>query len=393
MTAPARTRLRAVAGVLALILVALCLRSPITSLAAVLPDIQADFDLTPTAAGLLTSIPVLCFGIGAAIITGAARRFGLNRVMVLSLVLLTVLVAVRPFTGPLAMLAATAGIGLAITAGNVLLPVVVRRDFLAQQGKVMSAVTTSITGGAALAAAVTIPLWIAFGWRWALASWAVLMFAAAVSYFLFTGPDEIVDADTSATRVWRIPGAWAMALFFGLNSGLFYASTHWLPTFLPEIAGASEGQAGLAASIFQFGGLIGAITVPLLVSRVYHRQLFSVGVTGLWVVYALGLLLAPSWYLVWMVAGAIAQGGVFALLLSLYVLRAPNLATVRDISGMTQTLGYFISATAPVSVGALFEWSGSWTSGLALIAAMAIGLVAITPVVASRRKLATDPAA
>src|SRR5699024_4499454 len=113
--------------------------------------------------------------------------------------------------------------------------------------------------------------------------------------------------------------------------------------------------------------------------------LFSVGVTGLWVVYALGLLLAPSWYLVWMVAGAIAQGGVFALLLSLYVLRAPNLAMVRDVSGMTQTLGYFISATAPVSVGALFERSGSWTSGLALIAAMAIGLVAITPVVASRR--------
>src|SRR5699024_11292916 len=84
-------------------------------------------------AGLLTSLPVFCLGIGAAVVAGVARRFGLNRVMTLSLLLLTVFVAARPFTGAAGMLIATAGIGLAITAGNVLLPVVVRRDFPADR--------------------------------------------------------------------------------------------------------------------------------------------------------------------------------------------------------------------------------------------------------------------
>ena len=378
---------RIAGGVAAVILTGLCLRSPITSLAAVLPDIQHELDLSPTVAGLLTSLPVFCLGIGAAVVAGIARRFGLNRVMTLSLLLLTVFVAVRPFTGAAGMLIATAGIGLAITAGNVLLPVVVRRDFPAHQGKVMSAATTSITGGAALAAILTIPIWTAFGWRWAIAAWALLMLAAALTYHLFAGEEEVVSQETGPTKVWTIPGAWAMALFFGLNSGLYYASTHWLPTFLPEIAGINESQAGVAASILQFAGLIGAISVPVLVSKVYNRQAFSLAVTSLWLVYTLGLVFAPSLYLVWMIAGAIAQGGVFALLLSLYVLRAPNLSMVRDLSGMTQTIGYFISATAPVSVGALFERTGSWTGGLGLLTAMAIGLVAITPIVSSRKKL------
>src|SRR5690625_3154199 len=84
---------RIAGGVAAIILTGLCLRSPIASLAAVLPDIQHELDLSPTVAGLLTSLPVFCLGIGAAVVAGIARRFGLNRVMTLSLLLLTVFVA------------------------------------------------------------------------------------------------------------------------------------------------------------------------------------------------------------------------------------------------------------------------------------------------------------
>src|SRR5699024_2297111 len=79
---------RAAGGVAASVLTGLCLRSPISSLAAVLPDIQRELDLSPTVAGLLTSLPVFCLGIGAAVVAGVARRFGLNRVMTLSLLLL-----------------------------------------------------------------------------------------------------------------------------------------------------------------------------------------------------------------------------------------------------------------------------------------------------------------
>src|SRR5699024_4909611 len=119
----------------------------------------------------------------------------------------------------------------------------------------------------------------------------------------------------------------------------------------------------------------------------YRRQLFAASVAMLWVIYALGLLLFPSWYLVWIVPGAIAQGGGFAILFGLYVLRSANLSMVRDISGMTQTIGYFISALAPVTVGALYEKTGSWTAPLTLLSAMSIAFLIITPFVSSRKKL------
>lgn len=381
------SRGKAIAAVVAMILVGMSVRAPLTSLAAVLPDLLDHYELSPTVAGLLTSLPVLCFGVGAAVITGIARRFGLNRVVVVSITILGLLVFVRPFTNTTMLIVTTAGIGLTITAGNVLLPVVVRRDFSGHQGKVMAAVTTSMSGGAAVAAAGTIPLWLAFGWRWALALWAVLILAGAFMFYTFTGPEESSEEQETESGVWKIPGAWALAVFFGLNSGMFYASTHWLPTLLPDIAGINETQAGLAASVFQFGGLIGAMGVPIILARVYRRQLFATSVALLWVIYALGLLLFPSWYLVWIVPGAVAQGGGFAILFGLYVLRSANLSMVRDISGMTQTVGYFISALAPVTVGALFEKTGSWTAPLTLLSAMSLTFFILTPFVSSRKKL------
>lgn len=384
---PARARWRVIGGAVSIVLVGLCLRSPITSLAAVLTDIRSDFDLSPSAAGLLTSLPVLCFGVGAALVTHLARRFGLNAVMTASLALLTAFVALRPFGGPVWLLVATAGVGVAITAGNVLLPVVVRRDFPKQEGKMMAAATSSIIGGAAIAAALTVPLWMWLGWRWALAAWALLMLAAAVAYPVFAGPEHRVREEAASTSMWRVPGAWAMAVFFGLNSGMMYASVHWLPTLLPDIAGASDSQAGMAASAFQIFGLAGALVVPIVFTRVFYRQALAVGISGLWFVYGAGLLLAPSWYPLWILSGALAQGGVYAMLLTLYVLRAADLAMVRDVSGMTQTVGYFISALVPVTVGALFDTTGGWEAGLGLLAVMALALTAITPAVASRKKL------
>lgn len=386
------SRSRAIFAVVSMVLVGITLRAPLTSLASVLPDIQETYHLSPTTAGLLTSLPVFCFGLGAVVVSNVARRFGLNRVMVTTLTLLTVLVAIRPFMGTAMLLITTAGTGLMMTAGNVLLPVVVRRDFVGHQGKVMSAVTSSLSGGAALGAALTIPLGVWFGWRWALAAWALVTLAAALTFFLFTGAEDTVEESGSSFAVWKVPGAWAMALFFGLNSGMYYANTHWMPTYLPELTGASDAQMGVAVSIFQFAGLIGAIGVPVLITRVYNRQAYALAIASLWVVYSFGMLLVPSWYFVWVFFGAVAQGGGFALLLTLYVLRAPNLGMVRDLSGMTQTLGYFLSATAPVSVGALFEYTGQWSTGLAFLAAMSVVFLALAPVVASRHRL-PDPAA
>src|SRR5699024_10011810 len=125
----------------------------------------------------------------------------------------------------------------------------------------------------------------------------------------------------------------------------------------------------------------------IIFTRAYNRQMIAALLSGTWPIYTLGLLLVPSLYPVWIVIGAVAQGGVYAMFLTLCILRAADLGMVRDLSGMTQTVGYFISALTPVAIGALFEATGSWTTSFAVMAVMSIVLVAITPAVSSRKKL------
>lgn len=377
-----------IATALAIVAVGMCLRSPITSIAAVLPDLRADVELSATMAGVLSSLPIVCFGVAATVAAGAARRFGINRVLVTSLLLLAALVAVRPFGPAWWVLATSAGIGVAITAGNVLSPTVVRRDFPQRQGPMIALSTAALTAGAAVAAALTVPLAMWVGWQWALSAWAVPILGAALFYLIAAGPEEAAGgAGTTRARAWHMPAAWVMAVFFGLHSGLFYANTAWMPTYLPAIAGLSEAQAGVAASIFQLVGIAGALSLPVLVTQVSRRGALAVACTLTWVVFALGLLFAPSWYVVWMVIGGFGQGGVMAMLLALITVRSPNVSTVREVSGMTQTIGYLISALAPTVAGSLVELTGGWTASLVLFGCMGLTITLLAPIVAARRPL------
>ncbi|QGH68315.1 MFS transporter [Pseudactinotalea sp. HY158] len=378
-----------IATAVAIVAVGMSLRSPITSIAAVLPELRADIQLTATMAGLLASLPVVCFGLAATFAAGAARRFGINRVLVTSLLLLAVLVAVRPFGPAWWVLATSAGIGVAITAGNVLNPTVVRRDFPRRQGPMIAVSTAALTASAAVAAALTVPLAMWIGWRWALAVWALPILAAACFYLLKAGPEEVLpDGPPPRAHAWRMPAAWVLAVFFGLHSGLFYANTAWMPTYLPALAGLSEAQAGVAASIFQLVGIGGALSLPVLTARLTGgRRFLALGCTLTWVVFTLGLLLAPGAYIAWMIIGGFGQGGVMAMLLALITLRSPDVNTVREVSGMTQTVGYLISALAPTVAGSLVELTGGWTASLVLFLGMGTAITLLSPIVASRHRL------
>ena len=51
------------AALLALVVLAFNLRSPLTAIAPVIGDIRADLGIGAAMAGLLTTVPVLCFGV------------------------------------------------------------------------------------------------------------------------------------------------------------------------------------------------------------------------------------------------------------------------------------------------------------------------------------------
>ena len=93
----------AVVLVVAIVAVALNQRPAVVAVAPVLGDLRADTGLSSALAGLLTTLPVLCFGAFAPVAPRLARRIGLETAVAFSLLLLAAGIALR-LLSPVALL-------------------------------------------------------------------------------------------------------------------------------------------------------------------------------------------------------------------------------------------------------------------------------------------------
>jgi CP family cyanate transporter-like MFS transporter len=374
----------------AVVAVGVNLRGPIVAVAPVLDEIRRDLRISETAAGLLTAAPVLCFAVVSPFVAVIARRIGSNTTVAVSMALLAVGMAVRPWGGFALMLAATVLLGAAIAGNNVLLPAIARRDFADRAGPVMSTVTTSLLVSATIPAFLTVPLASLTGWRAALALWAVMAVAALAMWWraVDLAADRAEVANSAGGRrsggaaapvpsAYRAPAAWLLGLFFGVQSLLFYATTAWLPTMLQTEGGLDAAAAGTALSLFQLLGIAGAIAVPLLIRGRYLRYAVALGQAALWMVMFASLLVAPEGWPLWCSLGGLAQGGGIAMGLSLIAMRSSSGEVARSISAMVQTVGYCLGAVGPVLIGALAAATAGWTAPFLVLIALCASLAAL----------------
>jgi MFS transporter, CP family, cyanate transporter len=362
------------------VLVAINLRPAAASIGPVLNRIQADTGLSSGAAGALATLPVLCFGLLAPVAPVLARRLGVHTSIAAALVVLVAGMLLRLVPGVGFLFLGTAIAGSAIAVGNVLLPVVVRRDFPHRTGTAMALYTTSLIGFAALAAGVTVPIADALGggWRPGLAIWAIPAAVAAVAWSPAllrrdTAPTQPVrPAAHPARALLRNPLAWEVTLFFALQSGGFYATLAWLPSIFRS-HGAGEAQAGLLLSLSMIVGLATALTVPGLASRHHdHRPLVVVS-CALTAAGLLGILLAPmSASYLWVVLLGLGQNATFPLALMMIVMRGGSVASTEGLSTLAQSVGYVLAALAPLAVGAIHGLTDSWTPALILLLALVV---------------------
>jgi CP family cyanate transporter-like MFS transporter len=394
--APARGTGMLLAGVL---LAGLNLRLSIAAVSPVLPQIRADLQLSATVAGLLTTLPVLCFAGFAPVAAWFGRRVGAERAVLAGLVLLGAATALRVLDGAPVLLAGTVLLGAAMAVGNVLLPPVVKRDFGPRAGTVTGLYTVTFTVGAAATAALTAPLAAVWGWRAALSSWAVLAVVAVVVWALAMRGDHGVAAPRSSgpgggPRVWRSGLAWALSGALMLQTGLYYAVTAWLPSLLVDELGRGGAAAGASAgSLFQILGIPGTVIVPLVLRRSTSQRGLGLAVAAGWAVLVVGLLVAPAAWPVWAVVGGVAQGAGLALAFTLVVLRSADEEQARRLSGMGQLVGYGGGALAPLAVGALFGLSGSWTLPLVFLVVLVVVQGAVLFLAGGPGTLAPAPAA
>jgi CP family cyanate transporter-like MFS transporter len=363
------------------LLVAINLRPAAASIGPVLGRIQSDNGISSGWAGVLATLPVLCFGVLAPLAPVVARRLGVHRAVAVAIWALLVGLLVRLTPGVGFLFLGTALAGSAIAIGNVLLPVLVRRDFTNRAGTAMALFTAALIGFAALAAGVTVPIanGLGGGWRPGLGIWAIPAGIAALAWLPLLvrrgfprGQDEPRASPRMAGAALLVRNrlAWQVTLFFALQSGGFYATLAWLPTIFRS-HGASEAHAGVLLSLTMVVGIATALTLPGLAGRLRDQRLLVIGCCLLMALGWIGILVAPmSAPYLWVVLLGLGQNGAFPLALMLIVLRGGSVASTEGLSTLAQSVGYALAAFAPVAVGAIHAAAHSWTPPVILLLAL-----------------------
>ncbi|WP_045747352.1 MFS transporter [Actinoplanes rectilineatus] len=355
-------------------LVALCLRPAITVVGPMLPQISAAEGLAETTAGILGAVPLLAFAAVSPQVHRLSSRYGIERTVLVSLLVLAVGGVVRSYTGDAGLWLGTVTIGCAIAVGNVLVPAIVKRDFAAQVSRATGVYTAFLTIAASLASAVAVPLAGLADWRLSLAVWSGLALVVAGVWALRTPSGSSAAPAVSGAEsgsVWRQGHAWLLTAFMGLQSTTFYIMVTWLPTI--EVAGGvSQRAAGVHLFLYQGMGIVGGLVIPLLLRRAGTRVAGAVLSSVPLVVAVAGLLTVPSLAVLWVIVAGWGQGAALVAALTLISVGGRSAGETTRLSGMAQSLGYLLAAGGPVLAGVLADRTGSWTASLVALAVLAL---------------------
>ena len=383
---------------LTVVVLALSFRAPILSASPLVDTIRDSTGISSAAAGLLTTIPVICFGAISPLAPALARRFGMERVLTGVLALLTLGILART-ASPLAMLfGGTVVLGAAIAVGNVILPGFIKREAPTRIGPMTSLYSMAISGSGALGAGLTVPLMqgLGLGWHGALGLWAapalagLLVLVPWLRHARAGGP--VGTRHGHVHNLWRNGLAWQVTIFMGTQSLLFFSTAAWLPALFID-HGISEQRAGFLLSLLSIVGVGGAFVGPLLANRRPTQQV-PVAISaacalggGLSLLIDAVALAVPA-----MVLDGISLGMALSLALTMIGLRSPDALHAAELSGMAQAVGYLVAAVGPLLVGLLYDLTGGWTAPLLLL------LAAVAPMLASglgagRDLLVAPPAA
>jgi len=392
------------------------LRTAVTSVPPLFPDMQTQLHLSSATLSLLAATPVICFGVVSAFAAWLNRRYGEEMILLVALILLTAGLLLRGVAPGAMLFPGTALAASAIAVLNVLLSSMAKRRWPERAGLLIGLYLTALSVGAILSSLLSVPLYRSSGgsMRLALGVWAVPAALAVMLWLpqlryraagmapaeaeLAAGGGPGRAAAGPGVKVYRYALTWEVTAFMGLQSLLYYAALSWLPTIFQD-RGASAVSAGNLLALMGVGNLATSLVVPVLAHRRPGQRALvvpsligtSAGLAGcLWA--PLGT--APFWVLVL----GVSQGSCLGLAIFFMMARAPDAGVAASLSAFSQSVGYLVASVGPLMVGLLHSATGNWNIPVALLlmlcaAELATGLLAGRPLVLPAGTASSGPEA
>jgi len=359
------------------------LRLTLLAVPPLIPQIHHDLHLDEKGVGALVSLPVLLLATAAVPGSLLIARLGIRRALATGLGMVAIFSAVRglgPSTPVLFTSTFLMGVGVAVSQPA--FPAIVR-DWFPRRIAIATAVySNGILIGETLPTALTTPVGVfplAHGdWRWALATWSVLVAASGVAIAIAAparGPRPKVP--TRWWPSWREGQTVRIGVVMGMASAVYFATNAYIPDFLDQTGRHQLISPTLA--IFNGAQLLTAPVVAIW-SGLLTGRLGFLGSAALMAAAQIGIVVTPgAGVLLW----ALVLGFAAALAFIVVLTMPPRIAAPGDVHRMSAgvfTFQYAIAFVVPLIAGAVWDATGRAVLAFVpgIVAALLMGWLALS---------------
>ena len=347
---------------LGIILLGMILRTPITSVGAIIGPLKNLLEINNTVAGLITTIPLIAFAIFSPFVAKISNKIGLEKTLYLAAIVTSIGLLLRFYINTSVFFVTTFIIGVGITVGNVLLPGLAKKYFPENLGVMTGFYAVVMNVSASVAAGVSYPILSSnvggekFSTGLAVNIWLIVSILNIVIYAIITKnskSERIEDKKSGGKGYLTSLKMWSVMLSMGLQSALFYCSVSWFAEIMIS-KGFTPSEAGLLLSISQFAQFPSTFLVPVLAEKIKNKLIIPIFIAMGYVASLIGMIYIQGNFVlmtVYIVLFALAGGGSFSYVMYLFSAKSKNEEEAADISGLAQAGGYWLAAIFPPLLG------------------------------------------
>ena len=329
-------------------------------------------------------LPVFLMGLAAMSVRSIRGALGEKLGIGLGALVIAISCAARMWLNTsvgLLVTAAGAGVGIAIV--QALIPSFIKRNFIANTGRMIGLYSTSIVAGAAVGSGSAAILADRLGWSFALAAWGVPAFLA-MAVWLVASPRAVSEershprqATPAALPIsfWRSPRSWSLLVFFGIGTGAFMLVMAWLPPFYVEL-GQSRQMAGYVLAGLTVVEAVTALGVAVLIHHFPDRRGPLIASLLLVLAGLACLLLDP----ISLAASAVISLGIgigilFPLSIIVAIDHVSDPTVAGDLTAFTQGGGYIVGSFFPLIAGVIRDSFANLSVAWMLMAASVVASI------------------